>query len=390
MSALRSDLAARLPLALALSSFALAGCQQPPEVRYETEHFEIATDFDAPVCAGTLRYLEDHLAFAESELHHKLPAGAKIRLYWLEHSVGDWCHEGAAGCYYPGTRVIFSEGQSMTHEVIHALLNAEAQTSLFIEEGLAEVYSGVGARYFRAPGERPPVDELIWLTPKEYRASELDYALAAHFLAWLEREYGRVATQRIVEVVVAGGGPKQLDAALERTISADTEDIEEIYATATQTTYRGLREDAVPELELDHGVDLSLRCDDDQTLGPLPGGAGGMYEVRRLRVPGSYPLMLDIHLYASADVRLDLIDVDRERGAGRKLDFFLPRPSEELDHPRLIGDDPGGDVETSSQRELVVTPGLYLLFVSSPGYEAEDVLVEASLDPIRVPAPAPE
>ena len=361
-----------LGLALGLGLAALGGCSEAPEVRYETEHFEIATDFDAPVCAGTMRYFEDHLAFAEAELRRSLPHGTKIRLYWLEDSLGEWCREGATGCFYPGTQVIFAEGKSITHEVIHALLNAEAQTSLFMEEGLAEVYSGVGVRYGKRAGEAPPVAELVWLTTKEYQDRELDYALAGHFAAWLEREFGRATTQRLAEVVIEGGGPAELEAALDRMTSRDIERIEELYGHVGRRTFGGLRESAVPELQFDTGLDLSLDCASEDTLGPLPNGTGGLYRVLRFSI--DEPRVLELRLYSGPDVRLDLIDTTHERNEGRVIDFFMPQPSDHIDHPRLTGDE---------HRELPLTAGTYLLYLSSPGEEAETVSLEAHLSPAR-------
>ena len=98
------------PMVAALALLGLAGCKEVPEVAYETEHFEIAPDFDYPVCGGTLAHFEDHLAFVESSLARTVPHGERIRFYWITRDIDSWCRSRAIGCYYPGTRVIVRTG----------------------------------------------------------------------------------------------------------------------------------------------------------------------------------------------------------------------------------------------------------------------------------------
>ena len=355
--------------ALAVTLAGLSACQNPPEISYETAHFEIATDFDAPVCEGTLDYFESHLEWVEGELGVKLPTDTKIRVYWLEDTLDEWCREGASGCFYPGTKVLFSNGRSISHEMVHVLLNAEAHTSLFIEEGLAELYSGVGTRYRRDEDEAPPVAELVWLTPDEYRGRKLDYALAGHFAGWLRQELGPVVNQRLAGVVTAGGGPEDLARELDR-LHHDLDSIEANYTEHYRTSYRGLRDTELPELELDYGVELELNCGDPSTMGPLPDGSGGMYQVHRLVVQADQ--LLDLHLYAGPEVRLDLIDTRSERGSGQMIDFHMPIPRESLEHPHLQG---------TQQATLEVRKATYLLYVWTPSHAAQSVTIEANLRP---------
>ena len=348
---------------------ATLACDASPEIRYETHHLEIATDFDAPVCQGTLDYLEDHLRFVQSTLDLRLPDDAKVRVYWLEDTLDEWCRPDATGCFYPGTRVVFSKGQSITHEMVHALLNAEAHTSLFIEEGLAELYSGAGSRHRRSGDQPPPIAELVWLTPEEYRARALDYSLAANFATWLHSEYGEVINQRLAKVVAEGGGPEELAYELERLNKADMHEIEQRYADLHRTNYSGLRDGEVPALEFGEAIDVELSCADPETFGPLPSGEAGMYQTFRLRVLEDNQL-LDLRMYAGEDVRAELIHLNAERSRDNVIDLFMPRPLEGLERPELRG---------TEELELEIERGSYLLYVSTRSDEPQSLQIAANL-----------
>src|SRR5262245_43433712 len=179
----------------------LASCNEVPAVAYETEHFEVAPDFDHPICAGTLAHFEAHLEFVESELARSIPFGERIRFYWITEDLDSWCSERAAGCYYPGTRAIIANGASVTHEIVHAVLNAEAQTNYCLEEAIAELYSGVGAYQYPGFEDRPSPGELLWLSPSDYRFGELDYAVAGHFMSYVEAQFGTGSTRALAAVV---------------------------------------------------------------------------------------------------------------------------------------------------------------------------------------------
>lgn len=358
----------RTALAAVALAFALVGCKEIPEVAYETEHFEIAPDFDHPICAGTLAHFEDHLSFVESALARSVPFGERIRFYWITEDLDSWCSDRALGCYYPGTRVIVGTGESATHEIVHAVLNADARTNYFLEEALAERFSGVGAYHRPALDDRPSPGELLWLSPTDYRFGELDYAVANHFMAYVHREFGSGSTRGIAEVVVSGAGPPELQAVFERYTGFDFEFIESDYQARADAFYPGLREDEVARVTDRQFVDVSLRCDQDTTFGPLPDSSPGMY--RTLRIVLDDPQLVDFELRAPADVRVTVVDVRRERGAGVVVDFFHPTLSGRREHPILQGGERGS---------FELRSGTHLLVVERPSYEYTDAFLQVVL-----------
>lgn len=356
-----------LPFALVLLS-----CKQVPEVAYQTEHFEIAPDFDHPICAGTLAHFEDHLAFVESALARSVPFGERIRFYWISEGLDSWCSERALGCYYPGTRVIVGTGESASHEIVHAVLNADAQTNYFLEEALAELFSGVGAHHRPALDQRPSPSELLWLSPTDYHFGELDYAVAAHFMAYVYRKYGTGSTRGIAEVVVTGAGPPELEQVFERYTGVDFDAIEADYEARASAFYPGLREQDIERIRGRQFVDVSLRCDRDTTFGPLPDNSPGMY--RTLRLELAQPQVVDIDLRAPADVRVTVVDLRRERAAGRVVDFFHPKLSGRREHPIVHG---------GERARLSLRAGTHLLVIERAGYDFTDAFLQ--VEPIELP-----
>ncbi|HVH97925.1 MAG TPA: hypothetical protein VM869_04420 [Enhygromyxa sp.] len=362
----------RARTALPFALLVLAGCREIPEVAYETEHFEIAPDFDHPICAGTLAHFEDHLDFVESALARSVPFGERIRFYWITEDLDSWCSDGSLGCYYPGTRVIVGTGESASHEIVHAVLNAEATTNYFLEEALAELFSGVGAYHRDELDQRPSPSELLWLSPTDYRFGELDYEVAAHFMAYVYREYGSGSTRGIAEVVVSGAGPPDLEQVFERFTGFDFDYVEADYEARASVFYPGLREDDVALVSDRRFHDVSLRCDEDTTFGPLADASPGMY--RTLRVVLEDPQVVEVELRAPADVRVTVVDVRRERSSGRVVDFFHPKLSGRREHPIVHG----GERVSMSLRA-----GTHLLVIERAGYDYTDAFLQ--IDPIEFP-----
>lgn len=363
---------ARTALPLLLAPLALASCREVPEVAYETEHFEIAPDFDHPICAGTLAHFEDHLDFVESALARSVPFGERIRFYWITEDLDSWCSEGSLGCYYPGTRVIVGTGESASHEIVHAVLNAEAHTNYFLEEALAELFSGVGAYHRDELDERPSPSELLWLSPTDYRFGELDYEVAAHFMAFVYREYGNGSTRGIADVVVSGAGPPELEQVFERFTGSKFDVVEADYEADASVFYPGLREDDVAQVSDRSFHDVSLRCDEDTTFGPLPDTSPGMY--RTLRVFLDDPQEVEVELRAPADVRVIVVDVRGERASGRVVDFFHPKLSGRREHPIVHG---------GERVRMSLRAGTHLLVIERAGYDYTDAFLQ--IDPIEFP-----
>lgn len=341
------------------------GCTEIPDVAYETEHFEIAPDFDYPICAGTLAYFEAHLSMVESSLSRPVPFGERIRFYWITNNLDSWCSERALGCYYPGTHVIIGTGESVSHEIVHAVLDAEAQTNFFLEEGIAELYSGVGAYRRAALDERPDPSELLWLSPTDYRFGELDYAVAAHFMAYVESEFGNGSTRGIADVIVTAAGPPELEATFERYTGISFAQLERNYDRDARNSYPGLHEDDITPITSHRWLDVSLRCDQDDTFGPLPDGTGGMY--RSLRLELDEPRTVDVELRAPGRVSAQIVDVRRERDAGVVIDFRHPKLSGAREHPTIHGHDGESSVQLRA--------GTHLVIISQADYEYSDAFL---------------
>ncbi len=355
---------ARTCLALALLA---SGCGEVPPVAYETDHFDVAPDFEHPVCAGTLAHFEEHLAFVESALARPVPHGERIRLYWITGDLDSWCSERAIGCYYPGTRVIVGAGESTSHEIVHAVLNAEAHTNLFLEEALAELYSGVAAyRPLSQLDSGPKPSDLLWLSVTDYRLGELDYSVGRHFIAFVYHHYGTAAVRGIADVVATGASPHEIEHAFERFTERTLAELEAEYLASRRSLYAGLEETKVPELEHEpKWVDVSLRCDEDTTMGPLWGADPGMFRVFRLVL--DEPRRVDVGLMAPPDLSVDLIDVRRERGAGKVVDFFHPQTSGEVEHPRVQG---------GESASFLLSAGTHLVVVWRAGYDYSDAFLQ--------------
>lgn len=349
------------------SAMGLAGCKEIPEVAYETEHFEIAPDFDHPICAGTLNHFEEHLSFVESALDHRVPHGERIRFYWITQDLGSWCNERALGCYYPGTRVIVGTARSATHEIVHAVLNADAQTNLFLEEGLAEHFSGVGSPRPSSSSSLTPSD-LLWIDAREYRFGELDYAVAQHFVAYIYEEFGTGPIRSIADVVATGAGPPDLEQAIERFTDVDYASLEDFYLDHSHSYYRGLRESDVPHVDTSKWVDASLRCDSTTTFGPLTDVGPGMYRTMRLVMPKAGSI--EVQLLAEDDVELTVIEVREERKKGNVLDFFHPVLSGKVEYPTIRG---------GQQATLQIDGGTHLLLIERDGYEYADAFLRVKV-----------
>jgi hypothetical protein len=349
-----------------LLALLLLACTEVPEVAYETEHFEVAPDFDHPICAGTLAHFEEHLGFVESALARSVPFGERIRFYWITEDLDSWCSQRAAGCYFPGTRVIVGDGGSVSHEIVHAVLNAEAQTNYFLEEAIAELYSGVGAYQYDGFENRPTPGELLWLSPYDYLFGELDYAVAGHFMAYVESQYGTSSTRALAAVVVTAAGPPELEQAFERFTGVSFEQLEKDYDAYARSLYKGLHEQDIEEIQDDRWIDVSLRCDSAQTFGPLPDAEPGMY--RSVRLVLDDPSAVDVELIGPERITATFVDVRRERGAGVVLDFFHPKLSGLREHEVVHG----GEARTLNLRD-----GTHLVVISQEGYEYGDAFLRA-------------
>ncbi len=325
----------------------------------------IGTAFEERICEGTLQQFDQHVDALELELARPRN-DAPIVVYWLD-DVTEQCGEGRSGCFFPGTRVLFSTGPSITHEIVHAVLDSTAKT-YFVEEGMAEIYSGVDVWYRPERDDGRPLDKLR-LTKEAYRSGRLDYAAAAHFMRFVHDRKGEFGMRRLAEDIVDGADAPVLAETLESIFQQSIDEIEDEYFERAPVYYRGFAAQEVPPSRAAEGGDhVHLQCDDDGTRGPLVQGGGGLYTVRQLHVQRGGLATIRVDGEAGGWVEL----LRPASGAGLVTNWSMPRASVD---PRAIHLECG----ESTQQEL--ERGIYLAVF---GADADDT--DVSLE-VEIPLP---
>jgi hypothetical protein len=354
---------------VSIASF--SACNQLPEVSYVTDRLHIATEFDDPICDATLEGFDEHVASVEKALG-RASNRDPILVYWLDN-VDEQCGKDRYGCFFPGTRVLFSTGPSITHEIVHAVLDSTART-YFVEEGMAEMYSGVDVWHRADPKHDHPASELR-LTPSAYRDGKLDYAAAAHFMRFVYDTEGDVAMRELAQTIVAGGDAKAIEDTLEQSFDAPIEEIEQRYFDESRPYYRGFaaQEIAVAD-ELSVGLDMVLDCDDGETRGPLISGGGGLYRVRRVLIDRGG--LADIEVHGDSGGWVDIFDPTARNGI--VTNWGMPRIDVDPHALHLV---PGDRVQQQIQ------PGTYLAVF---GAETDNTELTLKLSIPLPPVPHPQ
>ena len=358
----------------------LPACSPLPDVAYETERLQIAPEFDAAICEGTLVALEEHLEQVESGLG-QVGREEPYRLYWMREGLDDVCGEGKGGCFFPATRMMFARGGSITHEMTHAALDSEGE-SYFLEEGMAELLSGVGVYYDAADHDGSPARQLR-LTRSAYRAGHFDYAAAAHFMRWVYDLRGVEGVRSLAYEVEDGASPEQLEKTLEEVLGKDIEDVEAEYRLLAPRAYEGLdyaRTVVVPFEPLDDDeslpgpeafvleLDARLDCDAADTMGPLVDEREGMYQVRRIDVPENAGAVLRVE--GDPGTWVDVMNPYAKARFGVMTDWMRPDPELDEGALRLVP----GDVVT---RELA--PGVRAVILGADHTASRRVTLRVEL-----------
>ncbi len=348
-----------------------SACGDLPDLSYVTDRLQIGTAFDDPICEGTLQQFDDHVDGVEQALAQ--PSNTDpIVVYWLDN-VDQYCGEGRGGCFFPGTRILFSTGSSITHELVHAVLDSTAHT-YFVEEGIAEIYSGVDVFYRPDPVDGGLADRLT-LSRSAYRDGKLDYASAAHFMRYVHQTRGELAMRGLADVIAAGGSTKGITDTIERSFDSTIEEIGDRYFAEAPSYYRGFSAAGVPtSSELWRGETIHLDCDDDATRGPLGQGGGGLYQVRRVEVErgGEATFAVD----GDSDGWVTLFDPNRNNGI--VTNWAMPDPTTDPNSVTL---------RAGESQSIKLNPGNYLLMF---GADADDTEVEATLSMALAPPVGPE
>jgi len=349
----------------------LAGCQELPEVEYETDRLEVATYFDAPLCRGTLDSFDEHVDRIEDMLGIGY-ASQPIRVYWLSQAeIEDRCGADRGGCFYPATRVVFTRGQSLRHELVHAVLDSEGE-SYFVEEGMAEMLSGVGVYFDVSDASVSPAKHLS-LSRSEYRRGGLDYDAAAHFIRWVYETAGPSAMLRLADEIEARSTAAEIENTLEAVVGDPMQTIEDDYRTSAPNYYAGLAHGTLsaPSWEtLEAGLKVRLDCAAPDTFGPLPQGDAGLYRVFRIIMPSAGVSAIEVE--GPEGTFVELIDPLARLRRGLVQDWT--QPDSRYD-PKALR------VYAGERTTPVVKDRTYLLVVASQSPEPADVRV-------RIAAPA--
>jgi hypothetical protein len=200
----------RIPGLVALIGLLTIGCgdESPlPELRYEGEHVLVGTDFDTPICGGTLSDFDREIERIESRL--ELDAEGKTAL-WILGDVSlyeSYCPDNTRGCEAWGTTGGVLTRQSSPdvtdphlhikeHVLAHDRVSRAARPRLatsngFFVEGMSEAL----ARAYCEPAIEwtpdPAFTDAMLAAGKEHADFNfLEGSLAGHLMRWLLDTHG--------------------------------------------------------------------------------------------------------------------------------------------------------------------------------------------------------
>ena len=350
------------------------GCAELPDVEYVTDRIELGVDFDTTVCQGTLDELDAQVERIEHELGRTADP-RPIRVYWLEDGPDAFCDEGRSGCYFPATRVLFAKSSSLDHELLHAVVDSEGE-SYFVEEGLAELLSGVGVVYNMSDAKVSP-SERLRLSRSEYREGGLDYGAAAHFMHYVFRSGGTKAVRQLGLEIAKDPSPRRLEQVLEKTLGGTMAGIEADYAAEAPRYYAGLAHGRLPEVDL---VDLmagvaevGLGWDRADTSGPWIEGDAAMYRVFRLNVPAQFVVKVGVE--SDGDSRVHIFNPLAQLHRARLTDWLRPDPA--IDDKAVM-------IPAGATEYVELEVGTYLLVVASDDTASVDTQIRMTRTPLPV------
>ncbi|MEM9458775.1 MAG: hypothetical protein AAGF11_31650 [Myxococcota bacterium] len=371
-----------------LLALTIGGCAPLPEVQYETDRLQIAPSFDDPICEGTLLTLDEHLQEVKRGLGEVGPRDP-FRLYWLRDDIEDYCGDARDGCFFPATRLMFARGRSITHEMTHAVLDSEGE-SYFLEEGMAELLSGVGVYYdvsddLTGPGER------LRLSRSRYRAGELDYDAAAHFMRYIYDHRGVDGVRRLASEVERGASPEALEQTLEQVMGKDIDEVEADYRRDSHPIYEGLSYGRVGSMNLQEidedperrgpewlhlSVEAELDCLAEDTMGPLPSERAGMYQVRRVFIPENRGARLRVE--GDPGTWVEIFNPYARAHRGVMTDWMFPDSGLDRGAIRL---------GPQQQVEVALSPGTRAIMLGADGTASGRVVLHVDL---ATPPPPPD
>jgi hypothetical protein len=240
-------------------------------------YVEIATDEDAPVCAGTAAFMDAYLEAVADTLGEALPDGVFVHYEWdATRSSGFTIQDGTR-------MVVTSERLPSEHELVHVVHGKLWPPSrAFLHEGLA-VLLGDAASY--ESGEWPggaSLDQLL-----EAKRSELDYYEAWFIVSQIVRDHGFDGLREFWHAVPNDASAPEVRAAYEamfgRSIDVLIEPdlimvpgIDEPFEQPRRTCYfTACPHEPTPWDGDVWTAEAPNSCEDDDAIGPTTGGLAG-------------------------------------------------------------------------------------------------------------------
>lgn len=368
-------------LGVALCVVTTAACEdvheEPlPAIAWEGEHLRAGGDLDS-VCGGNLVYMDALIGALQQQL--ATPGNGLVDYYYYGADSGELplsgrCKsgesEGLVACTNENQEV-FSRVIPQEHELVHAVHAEVGFSHPFLEEGLAE-FLGDDAR---GPGRGEPEGN-----PAEAIESSSDgslplgyYALAGHFVAFLDTEMGTSAAMDLIDTVDFGASAEEVEAALGADFAGGFSELQAEYAatpTCAQAAYRNaeamcgvavpLFDHCLPDEDI--SVDVDVVCEGDDVLGPRDGEIW-TYRTLDIENAGTYYVLA----VAGTKAQADGIELKRcEGGCGSPpilvdiYDDVVEEPVDEVPFPV----------------EVELEAGRYLVRITRPVDEAATVQIE--------------
>jgi hypothetical protein len=222
------------------------GCSADlPEPFWEGEYIVLAAEEPERVCGGTAEYMDRRAG----ELFAKLGTDPVQVEFYLLRDVDEHCsHDSVAvGCAVGS--VVYAERVPLLHEFVHARANDGLPIGL--EEGLATYLGDPSPTFVMAPRER--MAEL--LTRDIDLDKSADYGRAAHFIAFLDEQFGWESVRMLDSLLSAKSTVAEIDAAFRAILGYGVEGVLERYAEYPDCTGK---------------VDTSIACAAPATPGGFP------------------------------------------------------------------------------------------------------------------------
>ena len=162
----------------------------PPE--YSTGQLRIATDFDAPLCAGNVALMDAQLRWLQQELDGARDEPTGIYLYAGEGPIGALAEGGLVAGYWDRP-VVYAVWDAVSHELVHAAMSGVNEHVLTVlQEGFAVALSG--SPQLQEENSREALGPAL-LEPFHHGiGSSGAYQSAGHFARWMFAEYGAQAS----------------------------------------------------------------------------------------------------------------------------------------------------------------------------------------------------